>query len=154
MSHLPPLRRRADHQVRVRDQRRYYLLGHPLLFSVASAALVGGIFLLCYPDGLAASSIGLAAPGRLEIAWAGCYAIGGAMVICGMLRLQPTVEASGLCLLAGAYAGYSAAIFYSRGFGPGASGATVFAGLCIGCVVRAWLLMFDQGDRPWHRRSS
>lgn len=144
----------AVQPVRAGDQRKTYMLDHPLLVCLATVAALSGLVFLVIPGILAVSSLGVVLPLGLERGWAFAYFAGGALVIAGCWRRDARPEVGGLMLLAGCYVSYGYAVFANRGFEPGLAAASVFIGLSFGCLARAYVLRYEPENAPWRRRSS
>lgn len=141
--------------VRVGDSRRAYWHTIPTLVSVSSCAAVSGLLFLVFPEMLAASALGDALPLLVERGWALTYMLGGALVLLGVHRLDAKWEVAGLLMLAACYSGYAYAIYAERGFRPAVVAASVFLGLALGCLRRAYILRFEPHrpeNQPWRRR--
>lgn len=110
---------------------------HLLLLAIAVFSAVGGLAFITLPGLLQETFIGTLAPSHWEEVWAVDWALGGWLVMLGMWRLSPRVEAAGLCLLAGAFATNVVAVLDLRG-AAGAISAWINTGLATGCLLRAF----------------
>lgn len=129
-------------RIRKADWRNAYLRTHTLAFMVGVAAALAGTAVLFLPSlGLGKSSLAQL-PGSMEFAWAAFYALGGWLVVVGILRLSPRLEAAGMWLLGSTLAVNAVTIIWARGIETFVA-VSVIAGAAIGCIIRAAWIVHD-----------
>lgn len=138
--------------MRASDERRRYLIEHPVLLVIALCAAIGGLVYLVFPEPLAKSSLGMVLPGSIERLWALAYAAGGGLTVYGMAKMDARYEQLGLLELSACYATYGYVIFQNRGTAAGVVAASVFLGLSAGTLARWYLLRYEPEVTPWRRR--
>lgn len=128
----------SELRTRRSDIRRAYIGEHPWAFCIALGAFVAGVLLAVLPlENEAALFVYL--PEWAERVWAVSTATAGALVVVGMYRLRPPIEAAGLVLLAGTLFVGVAALVGERG-AAAALVQYVVPTAAAGAVVRALLI--------------
>lgn len=115
--------------------QRAYIASHPLALSFAIGVFATGLISILFPHFFEETSVSLALPDWLRMAFRGTWTIGGALSTFGILRGRRHLEASGMILLASGLAVNYLSIISIR---PEAALSGIFiATLAVGCAFRA-----------------
>lgn len=115
----------------------------PFVFTLGLGILLSTLAVLLAP-GLTneASSIVAVLPGWTAFLWTTCYAIGGALMVAGVSRLSPRLEAAGLYLLAGVQVVNVTALVSNRDDWQDIFlSVSLFAALAVAAAARATILL-------------
>lgn len=140
-------------RIRAGDVRRLYVLQHPWAMSSETTAAVAGVVLLLFPALMDDTTLGVAFPDAIEVAWLLAFAGGGLLALAGVMFLSSSLEVGGLVLLAVAYAVWAIAFPVVRGSG-GLLACMLLTGMASGAGLRALLILTRPEIQPWKQRDS
>ncbi len=129
-------------------RRRVALVNHPFEAAVALAALSSSLVGVVDPASIRASVLGRVAGAGLVTAWQAFYALGGVLMLVGLLR-SLRLEAAGLCLLIAGALLQMVSLIEVRAF-TGVVSATTFGGIAGAAAVRIRVLWWISRQRDDH----
>lgn len=88
------------------------------------------------PVNLSDSSVGHI--GFPDVAWNGLYGVGAVLVVTGLVKLSPRLEAAGLSLFASSVLIQILAIIHYRGLGSSSGTIAILLGFAAAAIVRIW----------------
>lgn len=134
---------------RRREVRRALLIANVWELFVCGLSVFAAVNYFLHPVNLSDSSIGHI--GFPDVAWNTLYGVGALLVVVGLLKLSPRLEAGGLSIFTSAILIQIIAIVHYRGASTSASTLAVLVGFAAAALVRIWDI--TQVDRRRRHRS-